>query len=181
MTIHTKLIKDRLISSFFAITFSGASLFTIALYTMLSLAQSRSSITAAFAFVRNHLAMSSSGYSSLTEMPQLPSDVVKYSQVPKAPKTFTVTTIPKGILKEHTTKSGTWGIINVMKGSLEYQINEPTIRKFELTAPSRGVIIPMVHHQVKPLTDDVEFIVEFYRVPGTGPVDEKREGLTVQK
>jgi hypothetical protein len=27
------------------------------------------------------------------------------------------------------------------------------------------------------LTDDLKFVVEFWRVPGTGDVDEQREGL----
>jgi len=27
------------------------------------------------------------------------------------------------------------------------------------------------------MSDDLEFVVEFWRVPGTGVVDEKREGL----
>jgi len=50
-------------------------------------------------------------------MASLPEDVVKYSQVPKAPKTFTASTIPKGLLKQHTTKKGTWGVIRVSKGT----------------------------------------------------------------
>jgi len=66
-------------------------------------------------------------------------------------------------------------------GKLEYQINNssnseqarPTI--LELDASRVGIIEPTVLHQVRPLTDDVEFVVEFHRLPGTGPVDEKRE------
>lgn len=109
-------------------------------------------------------------------MPKLPSDVVKYSQVPKS-GSFTATTIPKGLLKDHTTKKGTWGIIRVDKGSLEYTIVDPAISVFELKAPDRGIIEPTRLHHVRALSDDLEFVVEFYRVPGTGPVDEKREGL----
>ena len=110
-------------------------------------------------------------------MPELPLDVVKYSQVPRSPKVFTADTIPRGLLKQHSTKKGTWGIINVRQGKLEYQINEPSPHKFDLSSTTKGVIVPKVLHQVRPLTDDVEFVVEFYRRPGTGPVDEKREGL----
>jgi tellurite resistance-related uncharacterized protein len=40
-----------------------------------------------------------------------------------------------------------------------------------------GVIEPTKLHSVKALSDDVEFVVEFWRRPGTGVVDEKREGL----
>ena len=119
-------------------------------------------------------ALFSTGTSS-QGMPELPSAVVQYSQVPTAKgKRFTATTIPKGLLKQHSTKNGTWGVIQVFQGRLEYQINEPAVRKFELDENHPGCIEPTVLHQVKPLTDDVEFVVEFYRLPGTGPVVETR-------
>ena len=108
------------------------------------------------------------------KMPKLPSGVVKYSQVPKA-GLFVKDTIPKGLLRQHNTKAGTWGVIRVEKGSLQYQINEPHTMTFKLEAPAQAIIEPTVFHEVKPLTDDVEFAVEFYRLPGTGPVEEKRE------
>jgi tellurite resistance-related uncharacterized protein len=113
-------------------------------------------------------------------MPQLPTDVIQYSQVPKEGKVFTATTIPKGLLKEHTTRAGTWGVINVSKGKLEYKItsdpNHPLV--FELSPDdNHGIIEPQRLHQVRALSDDVEFVVEFHRLPGSGPVDEKREGL----
>lgn len=112
-------------------------------------------------------------------MPQLPKDVVKYSQVPKEGKVFTATTIPRGLLKEHTTKKGTWGIISIKAGKLEYKItSDPTNPlTFELSPSYHGIIEPQRLHQVRALSDDVEFVVEFLRLPGTGPVDEKREGL----
>eukprot|EP00527_Entomoneis_sp_CCMP2396_P006580 CAMPEP_0198144250 /NCGR_PEP_ID=MMETSP1443-20131203/14333_1 /TAXON_ID=186043 /ORGANISM="Entomoneis sp., Strain CCMP2396" /LENGTH=146 /DNA_ID=CAMNT_0043807609 /DNA_START=41 /DNA_END=481 /DNA_ORIENTATION=+ len=111
-------------------------------------------------------------------MKELPAAVVKYSQIPKG-KVFTKETIPRGLLKEHTTRAGTWGVIQVSKGELEYQINEPTesVHKLDSTTQTRGIIEPQIKHQVAPLSDDVEFVVEFYRLLGTGPVVEKREGL----
>ena len=112
-----------------------------------------------------------------TGMKSLPKDVVKYSQVPKGDKKFTATTIPKGLLKAHNTKKGTWGVINVTKGQLRYQINEPSLAVHVLSSTQRGIIEPQIRHEVKALTDDLEFVVEFYRLPNTGPVDEKREGL----
>lgn len=108
-------------------------------------------------------------------MPTLPADVVKYSQVPKD-GAFTKERIPSGLLKEHSTKKGTWGRIQVSSGELRYQINEGAHKGVHvLRAPAVGIIEPAVHHEVKPLTDDLKFVVEFLRVPGTGPVDEKRE------
>lgn len=117
-------------------------------------------------------------------MPILPSNVVQYSQVPKVPNVFTATTVPKGLLRQHSTKKGTWGIIVVRKGQLQYTIpahNVEPKRVFVLDGSSensslnKGIIEPQVLHEVKPLSDDVEFVVQFWRVPGTGPVDEKRE------
>lgn len=107
-------------------------------------------------------------------MPRLPAAVVKYGQVPKE-GAFTATTVPRGLLKQHNTKAGTWGLIRVLQGRLRYQINEPRISVFELDVNTPGVIEPQVMHEVRPLSDDLRFVVEFHRLPGTGAVDEKRE------
>jgi tellurite resistance-related uncharacterized protein len=136
-------------------------------------------------------------------MPILPNDVVKYSQVPKE-GSFTKSTIPKGLLNRHTTKIGTWGVIKILKGSLEYKIapkgnkikkeedtedDDITIypTQFILTPTTQnGIIEPERYHKVQAVTgsddddneideEELEFVVEFHRVPGTGPVDEKRE------
>lgn len=111
-------------------------------------------------------------------MPILPSGVVKYSQVPKD-SYFVKDKIPRGLLKNHTTKAGTYGVIRVNAGKLLYRIEEPEPPiEFELSPDDPpGIIEPTRLHRVAPLTDDVEFCVEFHRKPGTGPVDEKREGL----
>lgn len=113
------------------------------------------------------------------KMATLPPGVVKYSQVPAVGKTpFTKSTIPKGLLKKHNTKDGTWGIIQVEQGKLQYVIDEGRHKgMYNLDPQTRGVIEPQVHHSVAPISDDVSFVVEFYRFPGTGAVDEKREGL----
>lgn len=112
----------------------------------------------------------------LRMMKSLPLDVVKYSQVPKE-GVFTKNSIPKGLLKEHSTKKGTWGVIRVSKGKLRYIINEPTQAEYIIDESNFGVIEPQVKHEVAALTDDLEFVVEFHRLPGSGPVDEKREGI----
>lgn len=112
-------------------------------------------------------------------MPILPDNVKKYSTVPNKAKYFTADKTPKGLLNKHTTKEGTWGLIRVFTGKLdmEYSIFEPQESVHVLDPTSVGVIEPTMLHQVKPLSDDLEFVVEFWRVPGTGDVDEKREGL----
>ena len=112
-------------------------------------------------------------------MPLRPPDAVQYSQVPRTGY-FTSTKTPKGLLKSHTTKAGTWGVINIHKGRLLYTIegnDDEDELHFELSETRFGIIQPQQLHRVKPLTDDLEFVVEFHRLPGTGPVDEQREGL----
>jgi tellurite resistance-related uncharacterized protein len=111
-------------------------------------------------------------------MPILPSNVVEYSTVPRDTY-FTIDTIPAGLLKEHSTKEATWGVIRVHQGKLEYTILEPELSVHILDAESDSIAIiePTMLHQTKGLTNDLKFVVEFYRVPGTGAVDEKREGL----
>jgi tellurite resistance-related uncharacterized protein len=123
-------------------------------------------------------------YTARHAMKDLPNGVVKYSQVPKTGGAFSAAdnNIPKGLLKNHSTKDGTWGVIRVLQGKLQYQINgnddiENTDEIIELDVDTVGIIEPTVFHQVAPLTDDVEFVVEFHRLPNTGPVDEQREGL----
>mmetsp|Transcript_11820 Transcript_11820/g.18152 ORF Transcript_11820/g.18152 Transcript_11820/m.18152 type:complete len:182 (-) Transcript_11820:1082-1627(-) len=108
----------------------------------------------------------------------LPSNVVKYSTVPKD-KFFTIDTIPSGLLKEHSTKGGTWGVIRVHQGKLEYTILDPeqSVHLLDAESDNIGIIEPAMLHQTRGLTDDLKFVVEFYRVPGTGVVDEQREGL----
>ena len=115
--------------------------------------------------------------STSSDMPKLPADVVKYSQVPKE-AFFVKEKIPRGLLKDHTTKAGTWGVIRVNSGKLLYRIEKPEpALEFELSPGIDGIIEPQRLHRVEPLTEDCEFCVEFYRLPNTGPVDEKREGL----
>ena len=68
-------------------------------------------------------------------------------------------------------------MIRVSQGQLEYTIHEPQPSVHVLDKDHLGVIEPTMLHQVKALSEDMEFVVEFWRAPGTGGVDEKREGL----
>jgi tellurite resistance-related uncharacterized protein len=106
-------------------------------------------------------------------MPQIPPEAVQYAQLPAQGKCFTASTIPKGLLKQHSTKQGTWGVIRVSQGQLEYQIHREASdegqsegkQTFVLDASRLGIIEPTIMHQVRPLTEDVEFTVEFHKVP----------------
>ncbi len=89
---------------------------------------------------------------------------------------FISTTIPSELTKRHTTKEGTWGVIRVSAGQLEYTVLEPRRSVQVLDEDNYGVIEPTMLHQIKTLSEDVDFVVEFWRLPGTGLVKKKLEG-----
>jgi tellurite resistance-related uncharacterized protein len=88
----------------------------------------------------------------------LPASVKPYKKTPN----FTADSIPKGLLKAHQTKQGTWGKIVVVHGRLLYRILEPEVFEVTLTAHNFGVVEPQVLHEIAPL-GEVELYVEFYK------------------
>ncbi len=91
-------------------------------------------------------------------MKLLPTAVQAYKRTP----TFTAHTTPKGLLKAHATKAGTWGKIVIVSGELRYRILEPTLEEVHLDVAHHGVVEPTVLHEVEPI-GAVEFYVEFYK------------------
>jgi tellurite resistance-related uncharacterized protein len=89
-------------------------------------------------------------------MKKLPADVAAYKRTPE----FLASTVPGGLLKDHNTKEGVWGLIKVKQGTVEYIIEEK--EAYTLTPDFNGVIEPQVKHYVSPSADAV-FYVEFYR------------------
>ena len=89
-------------------------------------------------------------------MKTLPSGAVAYKRTP----VFTSETTPEALLHDHRTKAGTWGLIQVERGTLQYTIEGK--ESHILTPGSPGVVEPQVTHYVTPL-GDVAFFVEFYR------------------
>ncbi len=88
-------------------------------------------------------------------MKSLPENVQSYSRT----ATFTQETVPKGLLKDHTTKENVWGLIQVQAGKIEYTIGN----EVHVLVPGRnGVIEPLVPHHIKPV-GLVSFFVEFYK------------------
>ncbi|KAL6042222.1 hypothetical protein QOT17_024540 [Balamuthia mandrillaris] len=89
----------------------------------------------------------------------------------KRTKQFTKETVPSGLLKEHTTRENTWGLLHVREGrlALHYLPSEhppQEERVVELLAGECGVIAPKAPHQVEFLPDEagpVSFFVEFLR------------------
>jgi len=81
---------------------------------------------------------------------------IAYKRTPE----FT-TTIPAGLLKDHSTKAGVWARIVILAGRLRYRV-EAFDASFELTPEQPGVVVPEVLHFIAPL-GEVRFFVEFYR------------------
>lgn len=91
----------------------------------------------------------------------LPDGLECYKRTPD----FTEATVPPGLLKDHSTKEGTWGLIHVTSGSLGYVVTDPRRPSSErlLTRDTPpGVVEPTMLHHVEPL-GAVSFFVEFYR------------------
>lgn len=91
-------------------------------------------------------------------MKQLPADVTAYKRTPE----FDETSIPPGLLHEHTTKASVWGKIVVLEGELLYTILEPGREVILLDKHRFGVVEPTIRHEVKPL-GKVRFYVEFHK------------------
>jgi len=89
-------------------------------------------------------------------MKSLPTSVKAYKSTPL----FVNETIPQGLLKNHSTKQGVWGLIQVTQGELEYSIEDATTHV--LSVHKQGVVEPEVLHHIRPL-GDVSFFVEFYK------------------
>ena len=79
----------------------------------------------------------------------------------KRTATFTEATAPQGLLTDHTTKAGTWAVITVVSGQLQYTI--PSQDEIVLLDPETpGIVEPEVPHRIKPL-GPVMFHLEFWR------------------
>ena len=74
--------------------------------------------------------------------------------------TFTEETVPRGLLKAHSTKEGTYGRICVISGTLELTRESGGVERLE--AGEVGLVHPKEVHSVKPL-GQVEFYVAFCR------------------
>jgi tellurite resistance-related uncharacterized protein len=91
-------------------------------------------------------------------MNKLPENVQAY----KKTKTFNENDIPHGLLNNHNTRKGVWGIINIVSGNLLYTIDSDPSEEVELNINYFGVVEPEVIHKVQPI-GKVEFYVEFYK------------------
>jgi len=91
----------------------------------------------------------------------LPEGLTSYKRTP----TFTEASVPEGLLKDHFTKEGTWGLIHVEEGSLRYIVTDARRPRSEwlLTSESvPGIVEPTIQHHVE-TNGAVRFHVEFLR------------------
>jgi tellurite resistance-related uncharacterized protein len=89
----------------------------------------------------------------------LPEGLTSYKRTP----TFTEASVPAGLLKDHSTKEGTWGLIHVEEGSLRYVVTDARRPRTErlLTSESvPGIVEPTILHHVE-IHGAVRFHVEF--------------------
>lgn len=95
----------------------------------------------------------------------LPAGAESYKRTP----TFSEATIPAALLKDHSTKEGTWGLIHIEEGKLRYVVTDPRRTPGDriLTPGTEpGLVEPTILHHVEPL-GPVSFHVEFFRsAPG---------------
>ena len=94
-------------------------------------------------------------------MKNLPTDAVAYHRT----REFSEQTVPDALRRRHTTKTGVWGRICVLEGSLRYRILEPLREEHVLSPDHPGIVEPEVPHEVEPL-GQVRFFVEFLRISG---------------
>ena len=91
----------------------------------------------------------------------LPVGAEFYKQTP----VFTELNVPRGLLSDHSTKEGTWGLIRVEHGQLRYSITDARRCPSSsiLTTDAPGLVEPTIRHKVQPI-GTVRFCVEFYRL-----------------
>lgn len=91
-------------------------------------------------------------------MPELPRGLEPTRRTPD----FHEETVPAGLLRDHTTRAGTWGRIEVAEGLLRYRIRGGRGGSFVLRPGRVGVVRPEELHHVE-LLGPVRFAVQFLR------------------
>jgi len=89
-------------------------------------------------------------------MKSLPKNITAYKRTP----TLTEETVPEGLLNNHKTKTGVWGVIHIEEGELEYTIENK--ESHILTKENHGIVEPEILHHIKPL-GKASFYIEFYK------------------
>ncbi|MFC5757842.1 DUF1971 domain-containing protein [Rhizobium sp. GCM10022189] len=84
----------------------------------------------------------------------------------KVTQTFDETSVPTALLRSHSLKEGSWGLILIERGAIRYVRGDQSI----LLAPDRpGVIPPAAPHHLE-IDGPVKFRIEFYDRPPVQPL-----------
>ena len=78
---------------------------------------------------------------------------------------FDETTLPEALRREHRTKAETWGVINVLEGSLRFTRPEPA---FETVLEAGEHIVIDPHPHGADGRDEMRLLVDFYDAPPEG-------------
>ena len=108
----------------------------------------------------------------MKQAPQLPPGLVPYRRTP----VFDENTIPAGLLREHRTRPGTWGVITVLGGRLRFRLLDPPSEAV-LSAGDQRIVAPEQPHEVAP-DGPVKFYVQFCRAltPVPAPPHHNNDG-----
>ena len=87
-----------------------------------------------------------------------PEGLASYRRTPE----FDQDSVPAGLRKDHATKRGVWGRIEILAGALDYVVQPPVDATFVLDPETPGIVAPEVPHHVSP-RGVVRFFVEFHR------------------
>lgn len=90
--------------------------------------------------------------------PDLPPDLVAYRET----AVFSETTVPQGLLRDHRTATGVWGLLTVLEGTLEYTRMGSAPETISQERPA--VIRPEELHKVE-CSSPVLFKIVFLREP----------------
>jgi len=75
---------------------------------------------------------------------------------------FDETTIPQALQAAHTIKTGIWGMIHVLCGSLQYTLELQETASRILHAGESAAVPPDIPHHIRPM-GPVRCFIEFYR------------------
>ena len=90
---------------------------------------------------------------------EFPENFMPYKKTP----VFTEESLPSGLKNDHSTKTGVWGKIILIEGTLQYRVN--SLKTDTVLFPNEpGIILPEILHSVA-LLGPVKFYVEFYKEP----------------
>lgn len=90
---------------------------------------------------------------------ELPDHFIPYKRTAE----FNEESVPAALKKDHSTKTGVWAKITVIRGKLLYRV--PSLEKeTELSVDRVGIVLPEVLHNVEPV-GSASFFVEFYKAP----------------